>query len=586
MKGKKRAGKIRHQLDRLHTLIRLNQLISSSLDMERVLQAITRAAGTLMEAPFVSFWLVDRTTQTLELRAFSNEQMGASWPKDLWKLPFAQGGVGWVAKHQSTLQVPDVFLDDRIVNRTWWKRHGLHSFLGIPVSLGNTLLAVMALDSPQPLHLDTDAQALLDGFVSQAAIAIQNAQLYDQVQCHARNLEQYTHQLLHRQEALQAVYQMATTLENTFDTMCAQVATHLAQLLQIPHVLIQEPQDERLQVVSHCVDDRLQREKDSLFEGMPWAAVYTDGQLYQVTGELRQLFPAVPYFASYQFQTLVSVPVKNKAGQVIGNITLLDYRKRTLSREDLQLVEIFASYIAYTKEWETMKRELQRSHEMEIIGQLTAGVAHEVRNPLTAILAITEALFQDLGDIPAYQPYLAHIRAQVDRLSKLMQDLLHLGRPRQASTFQREFLGALCASAIDIWRRSPAGQHHTVSFQQSSDNQSLEVLTESPQLHQALFNLLDNAAQHSPPGSNIRVVLLPPHHSFFRIQITDQGSGIPPAYLSRVFDPFFTTRKQGTGLGLSLVKRIIENHGGQVILWNNDPPPGCTVEIQLPPAGE
>jgi signal transduction histidine kinase/DNA-binding response OmpR family regulator len=175
------------RLGRLHTLTRLNQLISSSLDMDVVLSEIARAAATLMEVPIVSFWLADEATHTLEVRAFSDEVQGADSPAK--KVHFSQGGVGWVATHRCCLNVPDVFADKRFVALDWWQARGLRSFWGVPVVLEGELLAVLALNGRQPLCFDPADQQLLDSFVVQTAVAIRNARFYRESEEQRKRLE-------------------------------------------------------------------------------------------------------------------------------------------------------------------------------------------------------------------------------------------------------------------------------------------------------------------------------------------------------------------------------------------------------------
>jgi PAS domain S-box-containing protein len=160
--------------DRLHTLTRLNQLISSSLDMDAVLQEIARVAATLTGAPVVHFFIADETTQTLEARA--TESIHPDFPA--WKLRFDQGGVGWVATHRCPLNVPNAFDDERFVANDWWKERGLSSFLALPILFEDSLLAVLAFRGQQPFDLTSEDQALLNSFVAQAAGAIRNASLY------------------------------------------------------------------------------------------------------------------------------------------------------------------------------------------------------------------------------------------------------------------------------------------------------------------------------------------------------------------------------------------------------------------------
>jgi hypothetical protein len=158
---------------RLRTLTRLTHLISASLDMDAVLHEIARAA-TLTGAPVVRFLLADEATHTLEAQATALEATG--FP--IQRIPFSQGGVGWVATHRRPLNVPDTRHDARFVASDWWHARGLNSFLGLPILCEDALLAVLSLRGPQPFALTPEDQALLESFVAQAAVAIRNASLY------------------------------------------------------------------------------------------------------------------------------------------------------------------------------------------------------------------------------------------------------------------------------------------------------------------------------------------------------------------------------------------------------------------------
>ena len=232
-----------------------------------------------------------------------------------------------------------------------------------------------------------------------------------------------------------------------------------------------------------------------------------------------------------------------------------------------------------------MEARLKESQKMEVIGRLASGVAHEVRNPLNAILAITEALFQDLGDNPEYKPYLDHIRLQVDRLSTLMRDLLELGKPLQKNTFVPVSIYEVCAGAIELWHQSSTFHSRSVRLFTPGQHSNMKVIGDGLKLKQALINLLENAAQHSPEDREITVTL-EEETSKVWIKVKDQGTGIKPEIMSEVFKPFFTTRPRGAGLGLSIVKSIVETHGGDIHIYNNNPPPGLTVELYLPRSGE
>jgi signal transduction histidine kinase len=210
-------------------------------------------------------------------------------------------------------------------------------------------------------------------------------------------------------------------------------------------------------------------------------------------------------------------------------------------------------------------------------------VAHEVRNPLNAILSISEALFREkeIADNPEYLPYVQHIRTQVGRLSKLMTDLLGLGNPIIPTNLHQVSLYEVCAATIELWNMSELSRTHPLVPACDGSLPYLHVSADIGRLQQALLNLIENAAQHSPARNEIFLSIGKPVGQKVAIQVKDFGKGIVPEKLGKVFDPFFTTRAGGTGLGLPLVKHFVESMGGEVRIWNNEPPPGCTAEIIL-----
>ena len=240
-----------------------------------------------------------------------------------------------------------------------------------------------------------------------------------------------------------------------------------------------------------------------------------------------------------------------------------------------------------------LEERLIRSRKLKTIGQIAGGVAHEVRNPLNAILSITEALFREsaIENNPEFEPYIKHIRTQVNRLVLLMNELLDLGKNIPTASIKPVPLYEVCRDTIDLWNSSGSLQETTVLLTADIDPVNIYVMADRGRLVQIIFNLLENAAQHSPNSAKIILRLVDtdlnnPFKPTAIIRITDVGCGIPPDKLDRVFDPFYTSRKEGTGLGLALVKHFVEDMNGTVILFNNDPPPGCSAEVHIPTSVE
>jgi two-component system, sensor histidine kinase len=170
------AGASRRRLARQRLLTSLNRLISSSLDMDDVLKAIAQAAATLTGAAVASFWVADESRRELELRAFSNETMGAG--QTFRRARFGQGSAGWVAEHRQPMRADDAFTDGRVGGLDWYREHGLKSTYTTPVISDGEVLAVLSLNGRGPFRFSPYDYSLLDGLVAQAAAAIRNARLF------------------------------------------------------------------------------------------------------------------------------------------------------------------------------------------------------------------------------------------------------------------------------------------------------------------------------------------------------------------------------------------------------------------------
>jgi signal transduction histidine kinase len=168
---------------RLSVLSRLNQLISSSLDAEATLGAINRAASELMEAPYAAIWLVDEA-RTLVVRRVASTN---SFPVEQQR--FGEGLTGWAAQHRCLVNVDDGPADPRTTRPDWFATVGVRSFLAVPIVHEDSSLGVIALARERPFTLDPPARELLDAFVAQSAIAIRNAQLYDEAERRRRQAE-------------------------------------------------------------------------------------------------------------------------------------------------------------------------------------------------------------------------------------------------------------------------------------------------------------------------------------------------------------------------------------------------------------
>ncbi|MGC8722412.1 MAG: PAS domain S-box protein [Acidobacteriota bacterium] len=225
-----------------------------------------------------------------------------------------------------------------------------------------------------------------------------------------------------------------------------------------------------------------------------------------------------------------------------------------------------------------LEEALVRVKNLETVGLIAGGVAHEVRNPLFAITTVVTALERKLKDHPEFGEYVSHIVDQTRRLNTLMNDLLALGRPVEEAAFAPVALQEVLRQCFELARKSLPGECPCTL---DLPPEPLWVMGLSDKLVQVFLNLMQNAVSFTPPGGRV-VVCARREEERAVVTVSDEGPGIAGELFPRLFQPFQTGRQGGTGLGLAIVRKIVQAHHGTVHAVNNDPPPGSTFTVVLP----
>jgi PAS domain S-box-containing protein len=227
-----------------------------------------------------------------------------------------------------------------------------------------------------------------------------------------------------------------------------------------------------------------------------------------------------------------------------------------------------------------LQESLRRSETLSAMGNVVAGVAHEVRNPLFGISATLDAHHEEMSR-PGYVEFAATLRQEVNRLVHLMQELLEYGKPG-ALSIESGSIADVIARAVQS-RQQAAGAAR-VSVRSGFAAPVPAFLMDASRLRQVFENLIDNAVQHTEAGGSVQITSSVVEHAgshWVECRVEDDGSGFPSEALDRVFEPFFTMREEGTGLGLSIVQRIVEDHSGKVFA-SNRPDGGGSIRLLFP----
>jgi two-component system, NtrC family, sensor kinase len=447
-----------------------------------------------------------------------------------------------------TLALDDTFalrrLDPREVE--FWREAGIHYF--VPCVSKEGTIAVMALGqklgAPKPLRggggansepLSSEDMALLSAVAAQAATALENGRLYRQLRTKADELER-----------------MRQFSENILESL----NDGLAVLDRDGRVIRWNRQMEELYGVRHeaAVGQRL----DSLFDpGLvdTIRGTSTEGAAYyRIPMSTRHTPPR---------RLLVNVgatPLRDSSAEIVGSIVI---------------VEDISSRVQ-------LEEQLQISEKMASIGLLAAGVAHEVNTPLTGISSYTQMLLQQAQADDPSTKVLEKIERQTFRAAKIVNGLLNLARPAQVDSGPCD-INVVINDVLSLLEH----QFRTGSIQVRKELAASAPIVQGIEhkLQQVFLNLFLNARDAMPKGGWLTIVTRQDRNGAI-VEVGDTGSGIPAEQLSRIYDPFFTTKAigKGTGLGLSITYGIVQEHGGS-ITCDSQIGQGTRFTLHLPLAG-
>jgi signal transduction histidine kinase len=206
------------------------------------------------------------------------------------------------------------------------------------------------------------------------------------------------------------------------------------------------------------------------------------------------------------------------------------------------------------------RTQMSRAEHLATLGELATGLAHEIRNPLAGIAGVIEIVGRDLPASSPARAVVKDVRLEIGRISRTLTDLLETARPRHPEV-RRSNLNTTVEHAVMLARQQVLSRPIQIELQK--DPELPEVEHDSDQIHQVLLNLLLNAVQAMEVTGTVRVEISL-RENCACVVVNDDGRGISAQNLPNIFRPFYTTKGDGTGLGLSLARRIVEDHHGRI----------------------
>jgi signal transduction histidine kinase len=283
----------------------------------------------------------------------------------------------------------------------------------------------------------------------------------------------------------------------------------------------------------------------------------------------------LPVFVNYDQLPPDQIDVMALRSAFFAIVAFLVYDQAKAKRDEMKRTQEAAASLAESR------ASLRRSERLAALGQLTAGLAHELRNPLGTIKASAEMLSKNLtkGRPEVLAEMTGYIGTEVTRMNGLITSFLDFARPLQIHPARADFQAVLDDA---VQQQSELAKNRDVKVIKRIEGGPVEFAFDSDLLKIALTNLVQNAIQASARGQQVEIRAMARDQNLI-VLVSDHGEGIQPQHLESIFNPFFTTKPQGVGLGLPIVSKIVDEHQGRLQVFS-EPGKGTTFEMTLPQA--
>jgi PAS domain S-box-containing protein len=573
---------LEHRARELAALNKANQIIASTLDLDVVLRLVLDEVRTVLNAEGASVLLYDLPSNSLIFAAAagpdSDQLVGTP-------LPATAGIAGWVLQHEQPARIDNAHVDPRFYDRIDTLT-GLttRSLLAMPLTVEKTLHqgVIEVINKIGGVFDDHDLE-LLESMARSAALAIENARLYQAEQ--------------QQREFSETLREIGATLVTSLD-----VDTVLDRLLeQVQRVIPYDAANIML-----IAGDQAQVARWRGYERLGTEDAISAIHLFTTsTPTLRQMLETgAPLFISDTktdtnwirtpesewLQSYASVPIRVR-DEIIGFLNLGSILSGFFGPVHTQQLQAFADQVAialenarlYQTEREQFDRlqqsqaQLVQAEKMGALGRLAAALAHEINNPLQAIQSHLELVMDFPSEASERLAYLQIVRQEINRLSQLTRNVLNFARSTPG--LRRSVpLEDLIRQTLTLAGKQLQHSHIQVTMELQP---TPPVFVAAEQMTQVFLNLVLNAVEAIQQNGQIHITSHVERDQIV-ISFSNDGPAIRLEDFQHIFEPFYTTKPNGTGLGLSISHRLVQQHGGSLIVENVTDTRGVVFKISLP----
>ena len=554
------------RLSRLQALHRISIAMTSTMQPAELIKQVVGEVVHLTDADRTVLYMVDHQTQRLSPRfTFGSpveERSLDLMDSDDLAVEVCHTGIARQALATSSA--------DGVISRDFECR------LAVPLMADDEVMAVLDMQARRCSPFDTETEELLTTLAAQAALVIRNALNHEELAQHYRELS--------------LLYEIQQEITSAFDyhdvlTLLVARAKKLFQARECSIRLVMEQDGRRFVRMAattgkHFIGPEMALQEESYVENF----VMGGDMLYMEDVRTDERFANQARATEVGIVSLLAAPLVTK-GKAIGAIRLYTGERREFSVADRKMLLALAGQAAVAIEntrlykqielknrelsnsYDTLRRtqhELVKNERLAALGEMAATVAHEIRNPLTSIRGFAQRIARrpDAQADERMVHYTGIIIEEVDRLNEFIKDVLDFARHVKPA-FEKVNLNKILGDIVDLIGEDLQGSE--IMLVPALDMELRETVVDSSLIKQMLLNVVQNARQAL---GNKGVITLRTQNAgaYVRIRVADNGAGIPREELKKIWSPFYTTKTQGTGLGLALVQRIVDDHRGRITI--------------------
>ena len=548
--------RLKREISQKEALYQAALSFSSSEKLGDLLQRIVTLAAGVLGAKVGSIMLLDPEGKYLVIRA----ALGLS-PEiiESTRLEVGASIAGQAAGTGLPILVRDLETDPRFA-RASRQKYETKSLLSVPLKLGEKVLGVLNLaDKKDASSFSEEDLNLLSAFASLASLALSDAQNYQASRAKVAELS--------------ALYQIASRLSNLdrYEEMTRIVVESLGKLMEIETGLwfTYDPEKEKLLLASEVGQNHRPKSKTLEF---PLARAEAESRR-QFRSSIASKIGAA-YGPKMHFLLLPLFGPK----MLDGVLALGRSDRKKYTEEEERLASIVTSQAATVFE---RQRSILNAARLVTMGNMMTEITHDLKKPLTNVRGGLQILRDKWDELEEKDKILASLEQEAMRLSDMVKELLDFSNPRKYER-QPKNLADLVRRALKLIEGDLAKKNIRLEF--SAPDDLPRVLVNENEIVELILNMVLNALESIPDGKRISIALLPVEKGVekcVRLTVSDEGAGIEPENLSRIFERYFTTKDSGTGLGLAIVDRIVKAHGGKIEV-DSTPGLGTTFKIDFP----